>query len=147
MSRATLLARAVLIGNWEDANQLGEVQMHPGSPGNVVPPFSPPCHPEPRVWGLCHVRVSFCLMCLAGFQPMMKAIEKQGSWFYGPGCSGRLFLRRKKTKLRKARFAVESGQDSNSVEAQSAGFPAQCASIIAWSCATPLGPGFGGFSI
>ncbi|CAE7215123.1 unnamed protein product [Symbiodinium natans] len=47
-----------------------------------------------------------------GFGPMMKAIE------------------------RKARFALESGQDSNSAEAQSAGFPAQCASIIAWSCAT-----------
>lgn len=47
-----------------------------------------------------------------GFDPMMKAIE------------------------RKARWAVESGQDSNSMEAQSAGFPAQCASIVAWSCAT-----------
>lgn len=47
-----------------------------------------------------------------GFGPMMKAIE------------------------RKATFALESGQDSNSAEAQSAGFPAQCASIIAWSCAT-----------
>mmetsp|Transcript_37719 Transcript_37719/g.87247 ORF Transcript_37719/g.87247 Transcript_37719/m.87247 type:complete len:476 (-) Transcript_37719:142-1569(-) len=46
------------------------------------------------------------------FNPMLKAIE------------------------RKATFAMESGQDSNSAEAQSAGFPAQCASIIAWSCAT-----------
>ena len=41
--------------------------------------------------------------------------------------------------LRKARWAVESGQDSNSKEAQSGGFPAQCASIVAWSCATFLG--------
>eukprot|EP00439_Symbiodinium_sp_Y106_P068617 s2070_g11.t1 len=49
---------------------------------------------------------------MGGFGPMMKAIE------------------------RKATFALESGQDSNSAEAQSAGFPAQCASIIAWSCAT-----------
>lgn len=47
-----------------------------------------------------------------GFVPMMKAIE------------------------RKARWAVDSGQDSNSMEAQSGGFPAQCASIVAWSCAT-----------
>ena len=32
----------------------------------------------------------------------------------------------------------DSGQDSNSMEAQSGGFPAQCASIVAWSCATLL---------
>ena len=37
---------------------------------------------------------------------------------------------------RKARWALESGQESHSMEAQSNGFPAQCASIIAWSCAT-----------
>ena len=77
-----------------------------------------------------------------GFGPMIKAIERQlvvGCASEGKASAGKLVKHLQWHMLcRKARFAVESGQDSNSAEAQSAGFPAQCTSIIAWSCATLL---------